>query len=85
MAAAGDEVLAQVEADLKAMAQDRGTAGEIRNAANNLRLAVNGSYQGEMLEAVAALRERESTPSDTAALADFRGRLADLLDLLATE
>ncbi len=80
--AAGNEVLAQVQRDLAGMARDRSVAGEISTATNNLRLAVDGSYPGEMLEAVASLRERELVPSDTAALADFRGRLADLLDLL---
>jgi hypothetical protein len=84
IAAAGDEVLGQVERDVAAMARDRGAAGEIRHAANNLRLAVNGGCQGDVVEAVAALREREAAPSDTAATADFRGRLADLLDLLPT-
>lgn len=83
IAAAGDEVLAQVGRDLAEMARDRSAAGEIRNAANNLRLAVNGGHQSEMMEAVAALREREAAPSETAAIAEFRGRLADLLDVLA--
>jgi hypothetical protein len=82
IAAAGEEVLAQVEHDLREMARDRNAAGEIRAAANNLRLAVNGGCQGELVEAVAALREREAAPSETAAVADFRGRLADLLEIL---
>lgn len=83
VAAAGGEVLAQVERDLRRMARDRRAATEIHNAANHLRLAVNGSHQSEVREAVAALGEREATPSEAAALAEFRGRLADLLDLLS--
>jgi hypothetical protein len=83
IAAAGGEVLERVSSDLREMARDRSAAGEIRTAANHLRLAVNGSYKAEMYEAVAALRERDGGPSDAAALADFRGHLADLLDVLS--
>jgi hypothetical protein len=36
-----------------------------------------------MREAVAALRERGDALSEAAALAEFRGRLADLLDVLS--
>ncbi|HEX6042705.1 GSU2403 family nucleotidyltransferase fold protein [Longimicrobium sp.] len=82
VAAAGEEVMARLEQDLREMARDRRAAGEIGSAGNNLRLAVNGGYPGEVNEAVAALRERDATPSEAAALAEFRGRLADLLDLL---
>lgn len=82
VAAAGEEVMRRLEDDLREMARDRRVVGEIRNAGNNLRLAVNGAYPGEMNEAVAALRERDATQSGSAALAEFRGRLTDLLDLL---
>lgn len=83
LAAAGGEVLERIADDLREMARDRTAAGEIRTAASHLRLAVNGGYPAEMLEAVAALRERDGGPSDTAGLADFRGYLADLLDVLS--
>jgi hypothetical protein len=83
IASAGGEVLDQVARDLREMARDRGATGEIRTAANHLRLAVNGSYPAEVAEAVAALRERDGGPTDEAALADFRGYLADLLDVIS--
>jgi hypothetical protein len=76
-------VLDHVARDLREMARDRGAAGEIRTAANHLRIAVNGSYPAEVQEAAAALRERDGGPSDAAAMANFRGYLADLLDLLS--
>jgi hypothetical protein len=82
IAAAGGEVLDRVASDLREMARDPGAAGEIRTSANHLRLAVNGSYPAEVIEAVAALRERDGGGSDAAAVADFRGYLADLLDVL---
>ena len=44
---------------------------------------MNGSYPAKMLEAVAALRERDGGPSDPAAMADFRGYLADLLEIIS--
>jgi hypothetical protein len=83
VAAAGAEVMARLEEDLRKMARDRRAAGAICNAANHLRLAVDGGHAGEVQQAVAALRERDAAPSDAAALAEFRGRLADLLDVLS--
>jgi hypothetical protein len=65
------------------MDRDRSAAGEIRTAANHLRLAVNGSYKAELHEAAAALRERDGGSSDAAVLAEFTGRLVDLLDVLS--
>lgn len=82
IAAAGGGVLDHVSRDLHEMARDRRVAGEIRSAANHLRLAVNGSYPAEVGEAVAALRERDGGRPDATELADFRGRLADVLDVL---
>jgi hypothetical protein len=83
IAAAGDEVLEQVERDLREMTRDRAAAGEVRTAANHLRLAVNGGYPAEVAEAVAALRERDGgSPDDRVRVAEFRGILADLLDVI---
>jgi hypothetical protein len=83
LAAAGGEVLERIADDLREMAHDRSAAGDICTAASRLRLAVNGGYPAEMLEAVAALRERDGSLSDAAALAELRGYLADLLDVLS--
>lgn len=84
LAAAGEPVMRRIQEDLREMARDRRAAAEIRDAGGKLRLAVGGGYEAEVLDAVAALRERDAAPSGAAALAEFRGRLADLLDLFAS-
>lgn len=78
--AAGAEVVRHVRRELVDMAGDNKAAGEIRTAANNLRLAVNGSFEAEVQMAVAALREREPGRSPVSLSADLRGHLGDLLD-----
>lgn len=82
VSAAGAEVADHVARDLREMSRDRKVAEAIRYAANNLRMVVNGSFEADVARAVAAMREREPVPSDTVAAAEFRGQLADLLDIL---
>jgi hypothetical protein len=84
--AAGSEVVERIQSDLSAIRQSagrRGSAGEqIRYAANTLRLAVEGNLQRELPEAARMLRERERGTSEEAAIADIRGHLTDLLEIL---
>jgi hypothetical protein len=81
--AAGAEVVRHVERELSDMAGDNMAAGEIRTAVNNLRLAVNGSFEAEVQRAVAALREREPGRSQISISAEVRGHLADLLGIFS--
>lgn len=84
--AAGPEVVDRIQTDLPAIrrgAGGRGSGGEqIRDAANMLRLVVEGDLQRELPEVARMLREREPGFSEDAALADIRGYLTDLLELL---
>jgi hypothetical protein len=82
VSAAGPEVAEQVAGDIREMVRDRRIADQVRYAANNLRLVVKGSYDPDVLQAVAAMREREPVPSDAIAAAELRGYLADLLEIL---
>lgn len=79
---AGAEVVRQVRREVADMAGDNKAAGEIRTAANNLRL-VNGSFEAEMKMAVAALHEREPGRSQASVSAELRGHLGDLLDIFS--
>lgn len=80
---AGAEVMRHVKREVADMAKHKQAAGEIRTAANNLRLAVNGSFEPEMQRAVAALREREPERTLASASAELRGPLTDLLDIFS--
>jgi hypothetical protein len=82
VAAAGDEVMEHVASDLREMGRDRTAAMRIREAVNLLRLAVSGGLGSGIPQAAEMLREREPSFSEAAALANLRGNLADLLDLL---
>jgi hypothetical protein len=81
--AAGAEVVRHVERELAELARDKKAAGEIRTGANNLRLAVNGSFEADVQMAVAALREREPGRSETTTSAELQGHLKDLLDIFS--
>lgn len=80
--AAGPEVVERMEQDLGEMARTRSGASRIRDAVNNLRMLVNGCYAADVADAAAMLREREPGFSDSAALADIRGHLTDLAEIL---
>ncbi len=84
--AAGAEIVGQIEADLKEIVRDkrrRKTAeAQIRYARNTLRLALAGELQRELPDVAQMLREREPSFADAAALADIRGYLTDLIEIL---
>lgn len=80
--AAGAEVARHVRRELADMANDNRAAGEIRTAANNLRL-VKGSFDAEVKMAVAALRERDPGRSPTSVSAELHGHLEDLLSIFS--
>jgi hypothetical protein len=82
VAAAGHEVMEHVASDLREMKRDRTAAMRIREAANMLQLAVSGGPESGVPQAAAMLRERERSFSEAAAVADLRGNLADLLEVL---
>lgn len=81
IAAAGREVMEHVAGDLREMRTDKRAVPRMRAAANSVQLAANGSPGSGLTEAASMLREREGL-TDARALADLRGHLADLLDLL---
>jgi hypothetical protein len=81
--AAGAEVVRHVKRELAHMAHDNKAAGEIRTGANNLRLAVNGSFETDLRMAIAALRVREPGRSEASTSAEFRGHLQDLWEIFS--
>lgn len=84
--AAGNEVVEQFQADLSTIGDDAGgrdsARGEIRYAANMLKLVVEGNFQRELPEVARMLREREPGISEDAAIAGIRGHLTDLVEIL---
>ncbi|HEX8692560.1 MAG TPA: GSU2403 family nucleotidyltransferase fold protein [Longimicrobium sp.] len=84
--AAGAEVVGRIESDLAEMVQARETRklarDRIRHASNTLGLALGGAFQPLLPEVARALKEREPGFTDGAALADIRGHLADMLEIL---
>lgn len=79
--AAGVEVVEQIEADLAVIAGDQGEE-QVRSAQSTLYLAIGGAYQRLLPEVARMLVERESALSVDAALADIRGHLTDLVEIL---
>ncbi len=81
--AAGDEVGARIAADLQVIIKsDRRSERYSRQAANNLRLLSAGRWGEELSEAAQMLAERGPSTSLDAAIADLRGHITDLSDLL---
>ncbi len=84
--AAGAEAVGRIESDLAEMIQARDTQrpaqDKIRYARNTLDLALTGALQRILPEVATMLAEREPAFTEEAALADIRGHLADLVDVL---
>lgn len=81
--AAGDDVVTRIADDIADILQsDRKSSLYLRGAASNVGLLVGGSWADEMAEAAAMLVERDGMTSIEAALADVRGHVNDLGDLL---
>lgn len=81
--AAGDDVVTRIADDITdILGSERGSRLYLRGAASNVRLLVGGSWPDEMAEAAAMLVERDGMTSIDAALANIRGYITDLGDLL---
>jgi hypothetical protein len=85
--AAGSEVVSRIESDLVEMTRDRDTResaqDKIRYARNTLDLALTGALQRILPEVATMLAEREPAFTAESALADIRGHLADLVEVLS--
>ncbi|MGH7461709.1 MAG: GSU2403 family nucleotidyltransferase fold protein [Longimicrobiales bacterium] len=82
LVASGNEVVARIELNIREMAaSDANSAGHIRNARNNLGLVLNGALQKILPEAAQELTVRFGMTTD-AAVADLRGHLTDLFEIL---
>jgi hypothetical protein len=81
--AAGGDVVTRIADDIADIVQsERRSSLYLRGAASNVDLLVRGSWADEMAEAAAMLLERDGITSIEAALADIRGYITDLGDLL---
>lgn len=81
--AAGDEVVGRIAGDVRAIVtSDRRSKRYARHAANNLRLLAAGTWGAELSEAGRMLVERAPGTSLEAAIADLRGHITDLSDVL---
>lgn len=82
--AAGREVVASIEADIaKLSGEDGRTRALVRTGANHLGLALGGALSRRLPEVAEMLLEREPGRSEDEALADVRGHLTDLQEILA--
>lgn len=79
--AAGAEVVDRIESDLAAIVRDQGKQ-QVRDARNTLYLAIGGAHERLLPEVARMLVEREPGFPVDAALADIRGRLTDLVEIL---
>jgi hypothetical protein len=83
--AAGPEVVAHIEREIKAIAEPgHADAGQARTAANLLDLTLRAGSASRTVQAAASLlMERADAPSAGAALEQVRGYLPDLLEILS--
>jgi hypothetical protein len=84
--AAGPEVVTRIQSDLTDMVRDRGTPRRVKDgveyARNTLKLALTDDTGRILHEVAGMLVEREPGLRREAALADVRGHLADLVEVL---
>ncbi len=84
--AAGPEVVSRIESDLAEMIRARDTQRsaheKIRYARNTLDLALTGALQRILPDVATMLVERELAFTADSALADIRGHLTDLVEVL---
>lgn len=80
--AAGHEVVAHVQDDLRRIGQSsRADRFELENARNTVNLALDGSWDGAQRQAAEMLAE-ETGDSQGDDLADIRGHLTDLVEII---
>lgn len=83
--AAGPEVVERIESDLDEMTRDRDTPPaqeRIRYARNTLDLALRGALSRILPEVARILVEREPAFTEETALAEMKGHLEDLVEIL---